>query len=704
MMATCMGRRGRIFSLFCLVGILLYASALDSVLTYDDDHQIVLNPSIRSVNNIPAMFADVSTSSRRLAAAKHYRPLLLSSFTLNYALDALDPKGYHLVNLAFHIGSAFMIYLIVGNLLGLGGLTAVAGGLVMLTHPFNSEVVNYVTARSSVMATFFYLLAFYAYVRYRPPQVGRTWMTPVGEGLGGASATSVGTQATEHPSRKWLWISCGAFLMGLLTKEILITLPTIILLYELTFTPASERPWRRVLWNLLPYFGLVVTYFALRKVMVGQIGPTDAARGFWDNLLIQVKALAITWRLLLVPNHLSIEHPTPVVSSLSDVGLWLSLGLLVASVTAMVVLIRSQYRPQRVIGFFLAWFYITLLPTLVVPLNAVIQENRGYIAIVGFAVILGIVAQGLYKISPSRVRPVVLSLMGGLVIVYGIGVWERNQAWESEVTLWEDAVLKSPGIYGPHFGLASAYFKEGKPAQSEAEYLEAIRIDGSKPVVHNDLASLYAETKRRAEAIHHFQEAIRVGPKYDLSYSNLGMVYRDAGRTQDAIQVFKMALRLNPVNETALVHLGTLYQVTQPGRAESLYAYALSLNPNLPKVLMEVGLIHQQKGDHHAAIRYFDKAASLDPAFVGAYMALGQEYIVTQRYQEAIAPLQYAISLQPDEGLGYLTLGKLYEQIGDREKAVALYQKVLTLRTPLGENDEAIQNARLELKRLHQIP
>ncbi|MDI6795264.1 MAG: hypothetical protein QME81_20780, partial [bacterium] len=47
----------------------------------------------------------------------HYRPLWSVSFAINYAIGGLNPVGYHLVNLAFHVGSAFMLFLIVQAML-----------------------------------------------------------------------------------------------------------------------------------------------------------------------------------------------------------------------------------------------------------------------------------------------------------------------------------------------------------------------------------------------------------------------------------------------------------------------------------------------------------------------------------------------------------------------------------------------------------
>ncbi|MBI5407207.1 MAG: hypothetical protein HZA18_05875, partial [Nitrospirae bacterium] len=146
------------------------------------------NFHIKELKNIPRFFVDPRLSSSNPLHGGHYRPFVTTSYAINYAVGGLNPVGYHLVNLAFHVGTAFVIYLIVKAMLG-GRLevrsqklevrskkqearqeagngdvecfAALTAGLIFLVHPFNSEAVNYTTARSSVMSGFFYLLGFW---------------------------------------------------------------------------------------------------------------------------------------------------------------------------------------------------------------------------------------------------------------------------------------------------------------------------------------------------------------------------------------------------------------------------------------------------------------------------------------------------------------------------------------------------------------
>src|SRR3972149_3251888 len=131
-----------VFGLFILLGIGIYLNSLHNGFHYDDRHHIVGNPYIQNPGNIPLFFTDHRTFSVLSGVFLHYRPLVLVSYAVNYYFGKLDPMGYHLVNLGFHIGSAFLLFLIIGKMVkgGMDGpfFSGLAAGLLFLTTPFNS--------------------------------------------------------------------------------------------------------------------------------------------------------------------------------------------------------------------------------------------------------------------------------------------------------------------------------------------------------------------------------------------------------------------------------------------------------------------------------------------------------------------------------------------------------------------------------------
>ena len=145
---------------------LAYANGLAVGFHFDDWHVIQKNPHIRSLASIPSFFVDPDSSSvsreNRLV-----RPLLLVSFALNYAVSGERPWSYHLLNLLLHWCVVVLVFRIVRDHFWLGdaALPVAAGAaLVVAVHPLNTSAVDYITARSAVMAAACYLAAFDAAV------------------------------------------------------------------------------------------------------------------------------------------------------------------------------------------------------------------------------------------------------------------------------------------------------------------------------------------------------------------------------------------------------------------------------------------------------------------------------------------------------------------------------------------------------------
>ena len=137
--------------LIVLIGLLAYGNVPGNAFHYDDSHSILENLHIRSLENMPRFFSDPETFSG-LSDVRMYRPLIVLSFALNYALGQYDPIGYHLVNVFLHVINGLSLWLL-ARALKMCPPAALLAGLVFVAHPVLGEPVNYISSRSSLMAT-----------------------------------------------------------------------------------------------------------------------------------------------------------------------------------------------------------------------------------------------------------------------------------------------------------------------------------------------------------------------------------------------------------------------------------------------------------------------------------------------------------------------------------------------------------------------
>ena len=352
-MEVLLHRRGVALALIVIFGVVAFHNTFDNSFHYDDDHSILQNPHIRSLQSIPAFFVDPGTFSG-LPEARMYRPIVLVSYAFNYALGGYEVFGYHLVNLLLHLLNAWLLWKL-GQRLLRHREAALFAALVFALHPLMTEPVNYISSRSSLLATAFYLCGFWVLVR-------------------AADSSSSGPHAA--------WIAL-LYLGALAAKSIAFTFPLVgaVYLYLLT----QRRSWHLLLAPLVLSFG----YLLLTRAIVGK-ALFEPVRSHWVQWATQIKALAYYLWTTILPVHLSVEPQFQVAQ-----GLWNGPVLLTGALVLSVVLIAGWGRAHKRLAVFgLAWFFLTLLPSALVPLYVLVNEHRLYLPLAGAALALGALFPG----------------------------------------------------------------------------------------------------------------------------------------------------------------------------------------------------------------------------------------------------------------------------------------------------------------------
>jgi len=640
-------QRLKIFLLIAAISSAVYANSFSNSFHFDDQHYITANPYIRDLSNIPSFFKSTRYSSFELTFTGHYRPLLVASYALNYAIGGLNPAGYHAVNLLFHVGSAFLVFLILEAMLGSSGDTilnskelsmvsperpeevrskklevrskiafsnflpltsyfyiALASALIFAVHPFNAEVVNYITARSSVMCSFFYLLAFYCWVKFRSQKSEvRNKKLEVRSQKLEDRCKMVFSNFLPLTSYFYLF-SLLAFALAMLTKEIAITLPVMLFLYDFLF---PGTPYLNRLKHYLPFLLLVaVPYLTYRILFQGGI-VNSGNRDFYSNLLTQPEVLLKYIQLMIVPAGLTIEHHIARSATVYSIAVMAPLSAIILIMTAVYLLFRKGGE-WRILSFFILWFFITLLPTTLIPLNAILQENRGYLSGIGVPLFAGILIGRL----PRRISTPFLLVVVSFCSIVTI---QRNHIWKDEYTLWKDAVDKAP--YSAR--------------------------------AHDNLGLAYINRREYEKAIAEFNKTIELQPRYYLAYYNAGVVYQLLNRLDLARSSYETCLKINPQSFRAYYNLGILYKKEgELDKAVSAYENAISLDPRHPFVYNNLGVVFMEKGEGDRAEQAFKRAAEIDPGYVRAYFNLGNLYYRTGRYNLAVEAYRTVLKLQPD--------------------------------------------------------
>jgi tetratricopeptide (TPR) repeat protein len=599
-------------------GFAAYHNSFSAPFLFDDAPAIADNPTIRTLWPPWAALAPPATG-----AGVNSRPVINLSFAINYAMGGLDVRVYHATNLAIHLCAALILFGIIQRTLRRPVLRSRYGGhaqsialviaLLWVVHPLLSESVIFVEQRTESLMGLIYLLTLYSAIR--------------------------AMEATQ-PLR-WQILAFVSCLAGMASKEVMVTAPFMVLLYDRTFVAGTFRTaWDRRRWS---YLSLAATWLLLGWLVLGH-GAADRGGtcGFasdvtwWKYLCTQAEAIILYLKLSVWPNPLVVDYGTYVAHN-PAVIVPSFFFLAILGVATAVALWR---RP--VLGFLGVWFFAILAPSSsVLPLvTQTIAEHRMYLPLAA-AIALGVVGlHGLFDRSWLAVAAVVAVAFCALTI-------RRNEDYRSVLSIWADTAAKRPDNARAQFGLGGALLRAGRAADAIPCYERALRLNPYFPDYAEGSALLQAG--QATEAGSRYARALRLDPYLADVCSDLGNALGEAGRGPEAIQSYEQALRLNPNHADAHNNLGAvLYSLGRMPEAIEHFERALASRPEYPEAEYNLGLALLDTGRPDEAAAVFRKAVRRNPDLVAGWCSLGRALEKSGHAAEALASFEEALRRAPD--------------------------------------------------------
>ena len=612
----------------------VYQASFTNGFHYDDFHSIVENPHIRSLGRLPDFFVDPSLFSG-MPGRGMYRPILLSTYALNYAIGGYGLVGYHVVNWLLHLGCALWVYALGRRLHGQWS-AALFGALVFALHPLATEPVNYISSRSESLAAFFYLASLFGYVCWR-----------LGAG-------------------RWFWLlSVAAFACGLLSKSVTIVLPVALWVYERwgrvdrPIRPISQRKnWL----YYVPYWAIICAYLLQARSWLGD-SLSSPVRDISVQLATQAKALIYYVHLLIVPTRLTVEHPFSVAQAIGDGAVVLSCVAIASGVWFV--------RRHSLVLLFGCWAILPLLPASIVPLNVLVNEHRLYLplALLGLALGWGL-RQGMSQRN-GLIALVLLALCASLTHA-------RSLVWRDELSLWSDAVRKAPAMYRTHLHLGGALEKEGQVRAALVQYEQALALEPDAVEVHYNRGRALILLQQFDAGLAAYERCLQLEPQYLPAQINLAALYQDVGQLARAEDLLRSALAHSPDEAEVWRRLGVLHKMQGKGsEAVAMYTRALSLDPALVEARYNLGNLYRDQGRWQEAERAFQRVIRERDEHAGAYRNLGDLLLERGQYRAAVEIWNRGLRRLPQEVIFYYGLGQAYEAQNRIEAAIANYRRFI---------------------------
>jgi len=643
-----------ILGLFLLI-LLTYGNTLSSPFNFDDE--VVIRHEIASAGD---RFYQLYPPQ--------YRHLFYLSLRANYDWGHLNPEGYHLFNLALHFFTAVTVLWIVFFTLDRGtnvgrkaavSISCIAAFLFAL-NPVHAETVTYISARATGMAACFYFLSLLFFI------------------LG-----SLKESRFRFFSLVCYLLSLIAFLSAVLSKETALTLPAIILLYDLFFIQGDRwQPFKkRIFYYYLPILTGVVFILILSPSLLSTL-QAWLPRLDLNYATSQTTIIAYSAKLLFVPVNLTFDYDFNPRFFATGPALILGVMFVLALVYAT---LRTMPKGARLFWFSISWFLITLSPTnSFLPRTDLLSERNLYLPSFGLilltAVMIWTVIVSLRDHSPG-LRLSAMACLTTVLILYSALLIQRNSVYRSNILLWEDTVKKSPGKLRALHNLSHFYLAE-KAYQKAFVPLKKLAASRASPfyrsIAHNNLGSIYTQFENPVQAENEFQQAIRADPTIPTSYFNLASLYASQGKfrlakteydkAEERYEIYRWGY---PKPADLAFNKAKVYQnLGMFEEAERDILIYLRQVPGSQEGRFLLGQIYSATGRNALAIETFKSLKGNMPIRARAHNQIGILYLQNKNFDDAILEFNQALALNPDLPDAHYNLALLLmETGGDRNLA-----------------------------------
>lgn len=560
------------------IGLLLYGPSIRYEFVELDDPLLILeNPAAQSLTwkNIATVF---STYDPEL-----YIPLTFVSYQIDAAIGGLEPFVFHLHNLLHHVLNAWL-FLMLAFLLTKNRMVGLLAGLLFLVHPIHTEAVMWVSGRKDLLSTTFFLGSLLLYILYKREKTIDTYLK-----------------------------SLGAFLLGLLSKVTVVSLPLVLCIIDAI---EGRKITTKSLIEKIPYVVLSMIFGIV--ALFGKSGAPSLSLG--TRVLVAIKSLVFSVGKIIVPVGLSpmYSHTGPI--SILEPAFFVPVLLTVTAITVMIVL-RKRLKA-------LIWGSIFVVVTFLPSFGNLVKNGEYYLTSDRYAYIPSLAIILLVAIGLHRLPTMIVKIAGGaLVVVLAVTTALHGRVWANTRTLSAYIVQVSPEARLGHMWHGNALRDEGRLEEALAEYGTALSMKDDRQVYYNR-GLAYEALEKIPEAIADYQQAIAMDRLYALPRINLGRL---------------------------------LYLQGKKDEARIQFESAATAAPHLAMPLYNLGVLAGEREAWEQAADYYRKALVRDPLLTDARANLVIALLSLDRIDEAVEELQRVLNDDAENPTANATLQKLID-------------------------------------------
>jgi tetratricopeptide (TPR) repeat protein len=638
---------------------------------YDDISYVTENPYVQQgLTRDSFIWAFTATHSA------NWHPLTWLSHMLDIELYGMNPGPHHLTNVLFHIGNTLLLFLLLRRMTGAVWRSGTVAALFAL-HPLHVESVAWVAERKDVLSTFFWILTLLAYTRYTEKTGIKTYVPVL------------------------IW-----FIMGLLSKPMLVTLPFVLLLLD--YWPLGRignspqfSNLRGLLLEKIPLFifsaiSSIITFFVQQGG--GAVGSLEVC-----PLTIRIANALIAYVAylgkMLYPFNLSYFYPYSF-----KIPIWQPIAASFFIVFMFLLAIKfAKQHPYFPLGWL--WYMGTLVPVIgLVQVGSQSMADRyTYIPLIGIFILM---VWGVTALVSGKAygKTFLCTITPAVLLVLITTTYFQITYWQNGITLFEHALhaVKDNALNRNNLGVALS--NKGKLDEAIGHYSRAVQISPDYADAYKNMGVALSKQGKANKAVGHYLEALRIRPNDTEALNLMGVALEKLGKTDEAAQYYSRSLKADPRNARAHNNIATL--MANQGRSDDAFLHlteALRLDPNYEEAHYNMGNILSAQGKIVQAMGHYSRAIELNPDDADNYNNMGSSLLGIGKQEQAAIYFQKALEINPEHTQARNNLkqledarkeadqlaAKMREEFGEHPDNPDLYYQVGNLYKQRGFPEEA---------------
>jgi len=621
-----------------LAAVTVYWVSFGGKFMWDDLGLIRDNPYItRPASLLTFITHDMGVGSN--VQSNYYRPLQMITNKIDYMFWGLNPMGYHITNLVFHILAALALFYLIAILFD-NKIVACMSALLFVVHPVHVEAVSYIAGRADSLAAFCMLLSLACYAKY-----------------------------LLRPRRRFYVFALGSFIFALLSKETSVIMPLLLLPIHIV----CKKKITLLRW--LPFFGILAAYLLFRQFVIHPIlSPAVSLAAAIERIPGFLRSITRYLQILMFPLGLRLEYDSrlfPMNDFYAVIGMVASILLL--------WLARTK-KNNVIVAFSILWFFIGLLPVsnLLHISYPYMMEHWCYFSSIGFFLVLAYVFSLLYKSKRFKSLSVLLAM--AVLLFYSYLTIGQARQWRDPINVFQTALRYSPNNHMLYLLLGDEYFAAGNKEQAIGSYKKAVLLKRDFFEAYIRLGNIYYQSSQLNDAIEIYTLAIQIFPQSPKPYIGLANILTQSGREKEAIHFYRKAIENDSRQVQAYYNLGIVYKkIGEYQQAILMFQQALSADAHFLLAYYQLDSLYRNHHQTDKLFSLYEQAIGNRVSYFDAYYNVAAAYYQNKRYAEAILLYKKAVGISPGSAQGYFSLGTVYFAIKQDKEAIVYFKKAIAL-------------------------